>query len=86
MYTTNGARRQIKAILSLSSTMVVHTGPVDAIRQKTNLLYKLMGEPKKPEPKAKRGRFREVSYEDVILSTEEMLVKMIQFYREEDFN
>ena len=48
------------------------------------LLYKLMGEPKKPEPKAKRGKFREVSYEDVILSTEEMLVKMIQFYREDD--
>ena len=44
----------------------------------------LMGEPKKPEPKAKRGKFREVSYEDVILSTEEMLVKMIQFYREDD--
>ena len=57
---------------------------LDAIRRKTDILYKLMGEPKKPEPKAKRGKFREVSYEDVILSTEEMLEKMIQFYREED--
>ena len=49
---------------------------LSTIRQ-TDILYKLMGEPKKPEPKAKRGKFREVSYEDVILSTEEMLVKMI---------
>ena len=57
---------------------------LDAIRRKTDILYKLMGEPKKPEPKAKRGKFREVSYEAVILSTEEMLEKMIQFYREED--
>ena len=57
---------------------------LDAIHRKTDILYKLMGEPKKPEPKAKRGKFREVSYEDVILSTEEMLEKMIQFYREED--
>ena len=56
---------------------------LDAIRHKTNILYKLMGEPKKPEPKAKRGKFREVSYEDVSLDTIEMLVKMIQFYREE---
>ena len=56
---------------------------LSTIRQ-TDILYKLMGEPKKPEPKAKRGKFREVSYEDVILSTEEMLVKMIQFYREDD--
>jgi hypothetical protein len=50
----------------------------------TNVHTILMGEPKKPEPKAARGKFREVSYEDVILSTEEMLVKMIQFHREED--
>ena len=57
---------------------------LDAIRHKTELLYKLMGEPKKPEPKEKRGKFREVSYEAVKLSTEEMLVKMIQFYREDD--
>eukprot|EP01047_Picozoa_sp_COSAG01_P015507 COSAG01_NODE_777_length_13689_cov_18.035467_8_plen_68_part_00 len=57
---------------------------LDAIRHKTNILYKLMGEPKKPEPKAKRGKFREVSYEDVSLDTIEMLEKMIQLYREED--
>ena len=57
---------------------------LDAIRRKTDILYKLMGEPKKPEPKAKRGKFREVSYEDVSLDTVEMLEKMIQFYREED--
>ena len=57
---------------------------LDAIRRKTDILYKLMGEPKKPEPKAKRGKFREVSYEDVSLDTIEMLEKMIQFYREED--
>ena len=43
-----------------------------------------MGEPDKPPPKAIRGKFREVSYKDVILSTEEMLTKMIQFYREDD--
>ena len=56
---------------------------LDAIRHKTNLLYKLMGEPDKPPPKAIRGKFREVSYKEVILSTEEMLTKMIQFYRED---
>ena len=54
------------------------------IRQQTNLLYKLMGEPDKPPPKAIRGKFSEVSYKEVSLDTIEMLTKMIQFYREDD--
>eukprot|EP01047_Picozoa_sp_COSAG01_P067889 COSAG01_NODE_9683_length_2370_cov_13.425363_3_plen_74_part_00 len=45
---------------------------------------KLMGEPNKPPPQKKRGKFRETTLVAVHMSPETILNKMIQFYKEND--
>ena len=54
------------------------------IRGKVEKLYKLMGEPQKPPKKKIYLRYRQVKYEDVYLTTKEMLDLMIAREIEEE--
>ena len=55
-----------------------HDAEKRAIHAKVFALYKQMGEPYKPEPIKKKGKFGAVTYEDKHLTIDEMLHKMMR--------
>ena len=50
------------------------------IREKVEKIYTLMGEPDKPPPKRIQMKFGAVRFEEVCLSTEEMLDRIIKTF------